>query len=77
MFIMRDMKDPLEKAIEHAGGLTEFAKLLEVSPQVVSNWRVRGVPIDRCADIERVTGGVATRADFYPEHFGPIDVNVA
>lgn len=63
---------PLERAIEHAGGLTEFAKLMEVSPQVVINWRARGVPIDRCADIERVTGGAVKRADFYPEHFGPI-----
>lgn len=71
------MSDALEKAILLSGGPTEFAKRLEVTPQVVTNWRTRGVPIDRCADIERVTGGAVKRADFYPEHFGPIETRAA
>jgi DNA-binding transcriptional regulator YdaS (Cro superfamily) len=50
---------------------------MEVSPQVVTNWKSRGVPLDRCADIERVTAGAVTRADFYPEHFGPIETRAA
>lgn len=42
------------------GGLSVLASLLGQSVQAVSNWRVRGVPVDRCPDIERVTSGSVT-----------------
>ena len=63
---------PLDRAIELLGGQTEFSKRMSVSVQVVTNWKARGVPLDRVADIERITLGAVKRADFYPEHFGPI-----
>lgn len=63
--------EQLEDVIKDMGGTTEFGRLLDVSPQVVNNWLRRRVPIDRCADIERVTRGRIKRVDLYPEHFGP------
>jgi DNA-binding transcriptional regulator YdaS (Cro superfamily) len=59
----------LEKAINAAGGLSKLAKMLEVKPQVVHNWRVRGIPAERVLDIERATGVPRNklRSDLYPE----------
>jgi DNA-binding transcriptional regulator YdaS (Cro superfamily) len=50
------MEIPLDKAISAASGVTRLGELLGVGQTTVSNWRSRGVPLDRCADIERATG---------------------
>jgi hypothetical protein len=34
----------LEQAISAAGGVTALAKILNLEPNVVSNWRARGIP---------------------------------
>lgn len=34
----------LEQAIQSAGGVTALAKALALEPNVVSNWRARGIP---------------------------------
>jgi DNA-binding transcriptional regulator YdaS (Cro superfamily) len=34
---------------------------------VVSNWRVRGVPISQCSAIESATSGAVTRRDLRPD----------
>lgn len=47
---------PLEDAIQRAGGLTRFAKSIGTTPQNATHWRSRGVPVERCPDIERETG---------------------
>lgn len=61
----------IEQAIEAAGGLTKLADSLKVSPQVIFNWRKRGVPAERVLDVERATDGRVTRhelrPDLYPE----------
>jgi DNA-binding transcriptional regulator YdaS (Cro superfamily) len=60
----------LERAIKRAGGLKKFADSLGVSPQVVFNWRKRrSIPVDRCAAIEKVTGGEVTREQLRPDIF--------
>lgn len=59
----------LERAIERAGGLSALASAIGVTPQVVVNWRKRGVPPERCAEIERATEGTVTRADLRPDIF--------
>lgn len=65
---------PLDKAIEHAGGVTALADKLGVRQSVVSNWKTRGddpkVPADRCIAIEQATEGVVTRYDLRPDVFG-------
>lgn len=52
---MSIVKQPIERAIEAAGGLTELAKRVEVSPQVISHWRKRGVPASRVIAVEKAT----------------------
>lgn len=71
MFRMGAMS-PLERAIDHAGGLSALARAIgkNTLPQHIINWRNRGVPPDRCVDIERATDGVITRAQLRPDIFG-------
>ena len=67
----------LERAIKSAGSLTELAKRVGVSPQVVANWRKRGnIPADRVLAIEAATRDKNgrprvlrhdIRPDLYPE----------
>lgn len=58
----------IEKAINAAGGLSKLADLLNVKPQVVHNWRSRGIPAERVLEVERVTGipRHKLRSDLYP-----------
>lgn len=69
---------PLELALDREG-LTqaELASLTELTPQAVHNWTVRGVPAERCADIERVTAGRITRFELRPDLFGKLPKHAA
>lgn len=56
------------------GGLKALADALGVTSQVVSNWKTRGVPPNKCKAIEVLTG-VSVRelrpddwGDYWPEH---------
>lgn len=55
------MVKALERAIAILGGTTALSAELGESPQTVNNWRSRGVPAERCPDIERVTAKAGTR----------------
>ncbi len=56
-----------DKAISICNGVSNLAaKLSEISgknvtPQRVSNWRHRGVPLEFCPFVERAVGGEVTR----------------
>lgn len=52
--------NPLQRAIEVAGGLTRLADAIGVTPQRLLNWVDRGVPAERCPDIERATREAGT-----------------
>lgn len=58
--------NPLDKAAFLVGGRSELASGLGVTPAAVGNWKVRGVPIEHCAEIERLTGGGVGRRDLRP-----------
>lgn len=45
----------LDRAIEIVGGTTALARRLDVHPNVVTNWKTRGVPIEQCPAIEKAT----------------------
>lgn len=45
----------LDKAISILGGTAALARAIGVEPNVVSNWRKRGVPVEVCPLIERAT----------------------
>jgi DNA-binding transcriptional regulator YdaS (Cro superfamily) len=61
---------PIERAIKLAGGVSALATALDTTPQVIVNWRRRGVAADRCRDVEAVTAGAVTRHDLRPDIFG-------
>lgn len=48
-------KKPIDLAIDAAGGLTALAKRMEVDPQVLVNWRSRGIPAERVLQVEKAT----------------------
>lgn len=45
----------LDIAIRKFKGPANLARRLKTTPQVISNWRTRGVSVSRCNDVERVT----------------------
>jgi DNA-binding transcriptional regulator YdaS (Cro superfamily) len=55
----------IQAAIERVGTAKALADLIGVSPQVVSNWKTRGVPPEQCKAIEAATG--VTVKDLRPE----------
>lgn len=58
-----DQRHPLDRAADALGGTDKLAALFDVSAQAISNWKARGVPIERCLAIERATKGAVTRRD--------------
>jgi len=53
------------------GTQSALAAKLGIRCASISGWRQRGkIPVDRCGDIERVTGGQVTRYDVRPDVFG-------
>lgn len=59
--------DAFQQAIDKVGSSGKLAELLNVRPQVVSNWRERGIPTDMALDIERVTEGRVTAEQIIAE----------
>ena len=58
---------PLERAYVHSGGASKLAALLQVSLQRLQNWSTRGVPAERCPDIERATDGAVRCEELRPD----------
>ena len=50
------------QAIEQIG-LANAARRLEITPQRLSNWVERGVPVEKCYAVERALEGKVTRKD--------------
>ncbi|MGE6498630.1 YdaS family helix-turn-helix protein [Cupriavidus metallidurans] len=46
----------LDEAIEASGGLSKVAHALHISPNRLANWLKRGVPAERCPDVEAAIG---------------------
>ena len=66
--------DALDRAIEILGTQDALAAGLGIKSPSISEWRKRGqVPHERCADIERITGGQVTRAQLRPDLWGTDD----
>lgn len=62
MAILRRM----EHVIDRLGGPSVVARMCKVSSPSVTNWRKRGIPIERCVPIERATEGAVMRWDLRP-----------
>lgn len=58
----------MDKLIEHFGTFAAIAEALReigvfVTPQAVGKWARDGVPIERCPQLERASGGAVKCAD--------------
>jgi len=60
----------LKKAVTVFGSQAALAKAIGVSPMTITQWKARGIPAERCLDIERATDGKVTRLDLRPDLFG-------
>lgn len=65
-------KHPVDRASDVLGGASKLAALLGVSAQAISNWKERGVPIERCVAIERLTEKTVTRRELRPDDWQEI-----
>lgn len=63
----------LSSSIEFFGSQSNLARALGVAPNVVWNWKRRGIPIRMCIKIERISGGALSRRKLRPEIFGEED----
>lgn len=59
---------PLDKPGVRAQIMAAFC----VSPQVISNWKTRGTPVEHCNNIEKITAGKVTRQELRPDDFWEI-----
>jgi DNA-binding transcriptional regulator YdaS (Cro superfamily) len=60
--------EPLERAIELAGGITKMAAALGLnSHSVVHQWRLNRVPAEQCPEIEKLTEGAVRCEELRPD----------
>ena len=63
---------PTSKIIDLMGGPTEVARMCNVSPQAVSQWRQHGIPkgqlVILAARLERATGFLITRKSMFDDY---------
>lgn len=59
----------LSEYLSRPGAVVSLAKAMGIAPALVSQWKngVRGVPAERCPDIERATGGAVACEDLRPD----------
>lgn len=62
----------LDRAALIAGGRLNLSQTLGVTLGALGNWKIRGVPIERCYAIERTTAGAVTRKDLRPDDWHEI-----
>jgi hypothetical protein len=59
----------MEQLIDSLGGNSELAKALNLTPNAISNWRIRGIPWRMRPAIARIAAekAVALPSDFWGE----------
>ena len=59
--------------IDLLGGTGKVAKMCDVAPAAVSQWRIRGIPADKYmvlgARIEKESNGLVSRQDLFPTNY--------
>ena len=53
--------------LDDLGGTVAVARMAGVAPPSVTAWRKRGIPAERCPDIERATGGTVRCEELRPD----------
>lgn len=59
----------MKNFIEYYGNKANIARAFKVTPQAINSWFVRGIPVKRAIEIERVTEGAIKREDLRPDIF--------
>ena len=67
-----EQEHALDRAAIEAGGRANLSNVLGVSLGALGNWKIRGVPIERCYAVERATNGAVTRKDLRPDDWHEI-----
>ena len=67
----RDENSPLARAIKKVGTANELARLLNITPQAISQWTE--IPLKRAVDVSRVTG--IPLSELRPDIFGEPHTN--
>jgi DNA-binding transcriptional regulator YdaS (Cro superfamily) len=63
---------PLDTVARMVGSRAVLADYLKVTPAAIGNWKLRGVPIEKCPEIERFGCPAATRRDLRPNDWEKI-----
>ena len=63
---------PDDLAASLVGSREKLARSLGISVAAVGNWKLRGVPYEKCLLIERATDGAVTRRDLRPHDWQEI-----
>ena len=63
-------KHAFNAAVKYFGSQSKLARAMGINPMTVSQWKRKGMPAIRAAQIERLTNGKVTRAELLPEIFG-------
>lgn len=66
--IQQQEKEQLKEAISWAGSKSTLAKILDVSPQVVSGWVSRGrISATAAAELEKISKGRFKKSEMRPD----------
>lgn len=66
VLMAKQTSHPLDQAANAVHGRANLADRLGVTPSAIGNWKKRGVPLEYCTAIERLTGAQVTRRDLRP-----------
>jgi len=67
-----DTEHPIDMAARMLGGRVFLAEKLDVTIAAVGNWKQRGVPIEQCPRIEKITLGEVNRQALRPNDWDEI-----
>ena len=69
--VAEEITNPVQLACDAVGGAGELARLLNIKPPSISEWKARGkVPAERCLEVEQKTG--VSRYVLRPDVYGPV-----
>lgn len=63
---------PIDRAARIVGDRVALARLCDVTPAAVGNWKQRGIPVHYCVRIEVATAGAVTRQEMRPDDWKQI-----
>ncbi len=69
IFVSMNNDQALKTAIKHFGSQEKLAKKLGLCSMAITQWKKRGVPANKCLQIEQATDGLVTCYELRPDIF--------